>query len=254
MKRFWMLCALLCLVATGCAERSEPPAEAAPQPLEAEPVVAAPVAEAPAEDGDADLLTALLAAQQGLLQLQGQIVHATRRADEPDADPNRYNVRFFLQVPDRYHLCFVPESDPEAREWFISDGETAWQVDQPFADDPPDVMSKPVDKGAWGFQRIIDFVRMDRAALERDFTMEAALVAEADRREPVHRSRVTLIPRDAELADEVDRIEVYLDESHRTHQVLLWESGGNLISITVNEADYDSEIDAAVFRWESPVE
>ncbi|MHC5067692.1 MAG: LolA family protein [Planctomycetota bacterium] len=184
-----------------------------------------------------DLLDRVMAAQQEVRVVQGELTMTTSRVDEPDAVPTAYPVAFFVELPDRYHLRFDQPGD-DSVEWRISDGVHAWYVSQLFAGDQPELESeRAVADDGWGFQRVVDFLRLERSALVADFTVA---IDEAAR-------QVTLEPRDPELRAEVLAIVVELDAALHTSAVTLSDHQGNVTRFVVDRADYDSELPAGLF-------
>jgi len=200
-----------------------------------------------AEIAGGDLLTTIVSAQQAVERVSGKLRQATAPVDEPEAEPNAYHVRFHFALPDKYYLEYSPVDDPEEIEWFISDGEQRVHAEQLFAGQDPIVSRKPVDPGAWGFQRVADFFRMDLEALRRDFDVQARQPTddEAGRGAAV----VELTPKVGRLQEDLRGITVFLDADHRTREVVILDQQDNRIRITVEQAEYDAEIPADTFVW-----
>ncbi len=100
------------------------------------------------------LLDEIVAAQQAVERVQGEYRQTTTSADEPEGEPNVYQVTFYLELPDRYHLCYAEPDDPEtdedeseAKEWWLGDGKTETHAEQIDPALEPIVSQKPVDKG-----------------------------------------------------------------------------------------------------------
>lgn len=205
----------------------------------------------PAAEGD--LLTAIVETQQQVQRVQGEYRQATTSADAPDAEPNVYQVRFFLEMPDRYHLEYVDADDPTAKEWWLSDGEVQTHAEQIDPDIDPIVSTKPVDEDSWGFQRVADFFRLDREALGKDFAMTARPVDAIDGVDEAT-AAVELVPKGGRMAEELQRISVIVGADHRTRRIVILDQQDNVITIDVVAADYGSAIDPAVFSWGPPDE
>lgn len=207
-------------------------------------LLATPVA-LPAADGE--LLDTIVAAQQGVERVQGRYRHSTRPAEEPEREPNVYVVAFYLELPDRYHLCYSEVDDPDAKEWWLSDGQIEVHAEQIDPQMEPIVSRKPADGEGWGFQRVSEFLLLDRAALERDFELSARPPGEGAPEGAA--AVVELVPRGGRLAEEVQTITLTLDDGYRTRRVEVLDQKDNLITIEVLEADYATAIDPAVFTW-----
>ena len=199
------------------------------------------------EVADDDLLAKIVAAQQGVSHVQGRFRQSTTSLEAPDQAPNEYLVQFKFRLPDCYFLQSSPVSDPEEKEWFISDGKEQVNAEQIMAGVDPIVSRKPVDRDASVFQRVGDFFSMDLEALRKDFTVVARLPAdsEADGSAAV----VELKPIGGRLAEDVRTITVFLDAKYRTQAVVIDDQQDNRLRIAVEEADYTTEIPDAAFTW-----
>lgn len=196
-----------------------------------------------------DLLDAIIDAQSDVERVQGTLRQTTTHADDPAETGTVYDVRYYFQLPDRYHLRYQPVDAPEEKEWFLSDGEWRVHAEQLFADEQPMVERERVDPDGWGLQRVADFMRMDRAALAEDFRLAARAATDDDRAIlPAAAAVVELTPKGS-IAEEIDRIVVLLDERYRTGAVVIHDSHDNRILLTVQEADYDTPIDPGIFTW-----
>lgn len=200
--------------------------------------------------GDEELLERILLAQQGIERAQGLLHQQTVRADEPDRPGTLYHVRFWLEVPDRYHLRFQAADDDERVEWFLSDGVEEVRAERLFADDVPEVERAPVDREAWGLGRVADFLRLDRTVLERDFRPVARRLAEGDARAvPTAYAVLDLEVVDPGLREHLRSVRVELDERLRTAAIVVHDRNDNRITLTVIEIDDRAEIDPALFQW-----
>ena len=156
-------------------------------------------------------------------------------------------IEVLLQAPNSYYIDIVPEDEPESHEWFISNGQTAVYASVFMEGDEPHVQRRPVDRKSVGFQRIVDFFRMDLVALQQDF--RAAVTAVDRKIVAVVEHQVVLEPRRAALREHFNRIIVQLDEHFRTCALIIDDSQGNVIEIEVVSADYETPIPPERFVW-----
>lgn len=209
-----------------------------------------------AEEGDPTVLQRLLEVQRGVTSMSGLFTQATVRADDPDSGGTEYRGHVDLQAPNRYNLVYTNPKDDEWRLRHCSDGTTRWQVEQLFADQPPEVSAKPVAGGGGGgggegdggnadvVGRIAALLRGDREAVLKDFTVRATAVGEG--------FSLILTPRPGPVAEHLIKIEAELDTAGHVRVLRFFDRQGNRVTITVSETTYNQPIPPETFTYTAP--
>ncbi|MBA3686122.1 MAG: outer membrane lipoprotein carrier protein LolA [Planctomycetes bacterium] len=201
----------------------------------------------PAADSPAgDLLTRLLKAQQTITSVSGRFTQRNLRADDPEGTASLHEATFALQAPDKYNLVYTKPGDDEWRLRYCSDGVVRKEVTQMFAGQEPDVVASPVKgdggTGAGGVdigRYISAFLRFDPVAVNKDFIVAIATAGEG--------YRLDLLPREAELARQVQSISVDLDANFQTRGIRFDDPQGNRIVVNVTKAVYNDGIPPGTF-------
>lgn len=218
-----------------------------------------------------DLLVRIAAAHQERTQMQGRLLQRMLRADDPMQQVTEYSVVFYLKAPDHYHIRLQPVDDPESTEWFLSNGAYSWHAVQDFADEPPLVTKKEIERSEHdednrdAFARISDFFRMELDGLREDFHIRAIDLEvaddddddEGDQDRPAllaetARYLVLLTARRRELQEHVNEVFVELDEDFGTLALRVIDGSGNTREFVVREISYPEEIDLKLFTWPEP--
>lgn len=193
----------------------------------------------------ADRLDEVLERAQQAITATCRFTQSTHLRSEDPAAGEGYTGVLYLAKPDRYDLTYTKPADAEYTLRFLSDGTTAWKVEQLFADFAPDVTSAPVAEGDGPARHLALLLRGDRAALEADFTLT---IREADG----GGLTLTLVPRDPDLAARLGGIEVDLSAEGTITALRVDEAGPNRITITVSDLTYDAPQPDGLYSWKAP--
>jgi len=216
---------------------------------------------APPVDPNLDLLKRMVLAQRGITTIQGTLTQTMRRADEEPASGDAHLGRFAVQVPDRYNLVYSKPKDDQWRLRLCCDGERRWRIEQFFADEAPDVVVRLVrppaaapgaggaapaapaakeDEVGEALRRIIDFRRLDLSTIGKDFKPAAEAM-------PDGTYRLTLVPRQAGLAQHIRVVVATLDQDFHTTGIVLDDPQGNRVTVVITTAVYNQPVAPEVF-------
>lgn len=229
------------------------------------PVLLAAEDAPPAPPAGDDTVHRLLAAQR-FTRVLGRFTQRTTRLDEPDKEATVFAAFFALEAPDKYDVTYTKPGDDEWRLRLLSDGREAVRVEQVMAGVEPDVLRRTLapaagtagaaDGGAAAggaapagggpgnddfMRRVAELVRLDHAALMRDFTVQARRADEG--------FTAVLVPKAASLAEHVQRIEIDTDAQLRTRVLRIDDARGNRVTVTIDEATYDGVLPQGLFTY-----
>lgn len=190
---------------------------------------------------DPALLERVVAAQQGRTTVRGNLRWLTSQRGDPTAPIREQHVRFFLAFPDRYAVVITKPDDSEAKQSFISDGTTRWEVAQLFADEKPEVKAAPVGGDDDVERRLLACFRFDLPGLRKDFTVVAAAT-------PDQGAIVTLTPLTEKMKEQLTVLTLTFDAATKLTAIRSEDPQGNRFDFVVLEAVYDEPLDDALFR------
>jgi len=185
-------------------------------------------------------LAELAAARSAVALVAGEGVRTVQRLDEPDQPAEPKRVRFAVAADGRYDITITDPADPDGpRSRFLNDGGSAWSIELADASD----QAKPRRQAAAGdlMARLLACLRLDLAALRKDYTIELVPAAGGLRELRLH-------PTDPAVLREVDAIMVQLDASGRPTLVVLDDSSHNRQRLVVTTFIDNPPADPIWFR------
>ncbi|MBA2480985.1 MAG: outer membrane lipoprotein carrier protein LolA [Planctomycetes bacterium] len=192
--------------------------------------------------GDPALLERIAAAHRSVATMSARFEQRTTNAAAPDEAPRVMQGHFEMAVPDRYNLVLTKTNDPDWRQRFVCDGKRSAEIEQVAADMDASVKVRDAAAGDADIRRIISCARGDFPELAKDFAIRA-LPAEV----PADGAVVILVPANAEVAKELDRVRIELGADLRVRTLTLEQPSGTRIGISVTAATYDAPIAPETF-------
>jgi hypothetical protein len=192
---------------------------------------------------DATILDQVVAAQQHHTTVQGKLRWLTRQIADPTAPVREQQVRFFLAFPQRYHVIVTKADDQEAKQHFVSDGKTRWEITQLFEGEKPDVKTAPIGGDDEFERRLMACFRFDLASLQGDFSILAFATADQG-------AEIRLTPNAAKLKEQLSVLVLNFDAKRVLTAIRSDDPQGNRFNFVVQEAIYDQVLDDALFRVE----
>jgi outer membrane lipoprotein-sorting protein len=195
-----------------------------------------------------ELIDRVIAAQRDVTTVSGILTQRSAPVDAPPAQQGSvFHVEFAVRLPDHYNLVYRKPKDDEWKLRICSDGTTRWDVEQLFNGDQPDVTIQKLE-GARAqndvFRRVTGFFRLDRAALEQEFTL---------RPEATERGvEVTLTPLKSELASELACVVVALDDKLHTTSVTFDDTHGTRTVVAMEKTAYNQPLPDETFVYNAP--
>jgi len=171
----------------------------------------------------------------------GEGVRTVQRLDEPDQPAEPKRVRFAVAADGRYDITITDPADPDGpRSRFLNDGVSAWSIELADAAD----QAKPRRQAAIGdlMARLLACLRLDLAALRKDYTIELVPAAAGGLRE------LRLRPTDPAVLREIDAIVVQLDAAGRPTLVVLDDSSHSRQRLVVTTFTDNPPADPMWFR------
>lgn len=193
---------------------------------------------------DPAILDQVVAAQQHHTTVQGKLRWLTRQIADPTAPVREQQVQFFLAFPQRYHVIVTKADDQEAKQHYVSDGKTRWEIMQLFEGEKPDVKTAPIGGDDEFERRLMACFRFDLASLQGDFSILA--VATADQG-----AEIRLTPSAAKLKEQLSVLVLTFDAKRALTAIRSDDPQGNRLDFVVQEATYDQALDDALFHVES---
>lgn len=200
-------------------------------------------APAPGTTADAALLPHIAQVASTITSLSGGFCQRTFRPGQ--AHPEVIDGQFALQVPDHYDLVETRSDDAGWRQRLCSDGIWQWDIAQTFAEMAPAVTKKPVGQGSADLRRIIDCLRGDLTALERDYTITATATPAGDG------YQLTLSPKPGDERDLSHGL-IVLDSAYHVRSLDLEQPSGTRIVIEVKTPVYNQPIQGGDSRFHGP--
>lgn len=188
-----------------------------------------------------DLLAAIAAANPPVTTLAGTATRAVTRIERTDDRAEVSLARFAVAVPDRYWVVLTKPDDPDGeRHTFKSDGATTWEIQQAGPDFPADRTARRAGETDADFRRLLASLRLDLAALGKDYRLEPARTASG--------AALTLLPSSPAAARTVSRLVIELDAALRPRRVVLDQPDGNRTRLDLGPLDRAAVVADADFR------
>jgi len=198
------------------------------------------------------LLDAISAKARLVVTVTGHYEQRTLNAG--DTQPEVRLGRFAIQAPDHYNLIETRTDEPDWKKRQCSDGHTQREIEQVFPDVAPVVTTHHDGAADGDLRRVMACVRGDLSGLAGDFAITASNSATASASGGLASDgyRLVLVPRSPEIARDVSRVVILLDQDSHVRSLTLEQPSGTRITLTITDAVYNQPVPDQDFRYTGP--